>query len=61
MTPRAQLVSWPDPAQDGPNREVRPLAEADGLKVIAITLRDGTERPTQVVMLSVCSNPGVTS
>lgn len=48
MTQPMQLVSWPDPTLDGPNREVRSLAEADGLKLVSITLRHGTELPNHV-------------
>ncbi|MEQ1568285.1 MAG: cupin domain-containing protein [Myxococcota bacterium] len=43
MTLKVQIVTSPDPASAGPDREAKALAEVDGLKLVAITLRRGTE------------------
>ncbi len=44
-TPRAQSVEVPTAAGAGPAREVRTAHEAPGLKVVTITLRQGTALP----------------
>jgi quercetin dioxygenase-like cupin family protein len=48
MTTIVQIVTTPDPMSPGPDREVKALAETEGLKLVAITLRRGTELPDHV-------------
>ncbi len=43
-----QLIDVPAPPVDGPARETRVLAEMEGLKLVAITLRPGGELPDHV-------------
>jgi quercetin dioxygenase-like cupin family protein len=43
MTTRVQIVTAPDPTSPGPDREAKALGETEGLKLVVITLRRGTE------------------
>ena len=48
MTAIVQVVAAPDATSPGSDREVKALAEAEGLKLVAITLRRGIELPDHV-------------